>query len=558
VQAYEHVRGPQKVSAHAAAGAWAHAAVVEGAVPGSVVTNGDDWTLAVGAPHAERPLGLAPLDTLDGHFALVRYDARRDELQLVTDPFGMQALYVAERADRTYVSTSALVLARHLRAGLDPIGVAMLLRSGYQLGPRTCWEGVRRVEPATLLTFAPAGGREERTWLPVVDERVRRMTLDQTAELYVDTAIELLRRRFDGDEPVWVDLTGGFDSRTVVALLLAAKVPFIANTNGREGDADVELARQVSWVGGFPWRHFDLPEAWDLEQPQLNASVAWGDGRLDALQLGMVLGRHELKAQSGRVLLTGGGGEHTSAFPWLQEWLRAGQRRPANIDAAIRHRYLKTAATSILRSDPTPDVVEYMRTQLGQRARLYAAEPNTVQLDAVYAYKSVGHFGAYRSASEAHLRQEMVSYYRDVFSVTFSANHRWRSGHRLQRAVIERLDSRIASVPTTGGGPAQQLRLTNAAQFLPYYRRLAGSAVRKLRGASLPVPTDGAAQRGYRRAVRRLRDEGALSPGEMRTGHLYNSEALTAFIDRAEEPGFAAYSMLGRVVTLELAARATA
>jgi len=87
----------------------------------------------------------------------------------------------------------------------------------------------------------------------------------------------------------------------------------------------------------------------------------------------------------------------------------------------------------VARGDPSGDVESYFRSTLRERAAL-AAEPHTTQLDLTLAYKSVGHFGAYSSASEASLRTETPFYYRDVFSATFSAHRRWRNWHRRIRA----------------------------------------------------------------------------------------------------------------------------
>jgi asparagine synthetase B (glutamine-hydrolysing) len=99
-------------------------------------------------------------------FAAVRHCARRDVVEVLTDPFGLQALYVASRGDLTYVCTSALALARHLAAEPDPVGAALFLRTGVQYGPVTHWQGVERVEPGTVMTFGPAGRRVATYWRP--------------------------------------------------------------------------------------------------------------------------------------------------------------------------------------------------------------------------------------------------------------------------------------------------------------------------------------------------------------------------------------------------------
>src|SRR5947209_3202950 len=75
---------------------------------------GESWALHVGEPHATGELTAADPASLDGQFALIAYDAAAGRVDIVSDAFGLQAIYLAERGGATYVSTSVLALARHL------------------------------------------------------------------------------------------------------------------------------------------------------------------------------------------------------------------------------------------------------------------------------------------------------------------------------------------------------------------------------------------------------------------------------------------------------------
>jgi hypothetical protein len=213
--------------------------------------------------------------------------------------------------------------------------------------------------------------------------------------------------------------------------------------------------------------------------------------------------------------------------------------------------------TSIMRVDPNPAVEEYSRERFAAFARPYADDPNTTQLDAMYWYKSAGHFGAYRSAIEAAVRQEMPCYSKPLFEVAFSAHHRWRNGNRLHRGIIQRLDPRVAAVATTHGGPAGPFRLRELPRYTPYFRRLGRAAVRKLTTAR-PVarPWSPIVAGGYRTAVDELREEGVLDAATMRTADLYDGQRLAALLRDSRGDGFDRWPLLGRIATLELAYRA--
>jgi hypothetical protein len=366
-----------------------------------------------------------------------------------------------------------------------------------------------------------------------------------------------MERRLGAMPFVWADLTGGFDSRLITALLHHLQIPFRTATSGEDGqDPDVALAREVARVAGFVWQHDRMPDGWAVDGALGRTATAWGDGSLDILQLGEVLWRQAAKAATCNVVVSGGGGEHASARPWVQEFLRAGRSREVDFDNLLRMRYLRPVDLTMLRTDPTPDAAEYCRSILGAGAQPFSDELNTTQLDVIYALKSTGHFGAYRSAGEAFVRLEIPFYYRDFFNACFSAHHRWRNGHRLQRAMIERLHPGVARVRTTLGGPAVRMRPTNVHQFAPYYLGAARTTARKLRGSGASAGSAHDPMAARRRAgARRLIAEGILDPRTMRSAELYDGRALVEFATRPEAAGVAHTGMLGRILTLELLLR---
>ena len=106
------------------------------------------------------------LRQLDGSFALVTYVKHTDHLIVASDPFGLWPLYIAERDGKSYVSTSALTLARHLGSGPNHLGLAVLLCCGNQYGSITNWEGIERLGAATAVTFKGGNGIRSTYWRP--------------------------------------------------------------------------------------------------------------------------------------------------------------------------------------------------------------------------------------------------------------------------------------------------------------------------------------------------------------------------------------------------------
>ncbi len=216
--------------------------------------------------------GLLPFP----HAALL-WDGSRLEIEL--DPLGAWPLYLRRLPGGLAVGTSALTLARLAPScDFDPEGVAELLTFGQLLGSRTLYAGIEALPPGARRIDSRSASRRER--LLLASEPEPRRSLDQAADQIlaaIDAAV--------GMAPVsslpGLLLSGGLDSRLVLALLVRSGQPVRAFTFGQPGCADEKLARRATSVLGVrhrvaAWR----PQA--LEQV-LDHAVALTDGHVPAL-----------------------------------------------------------------------------------------------------------------------------------------------------------------------------------------------------------------------------------------------------------------------------------
>jgi hypothetical protein len=521
---------------------------------------GASWVLHVGQPHVAGELVGAAPPALDGQFALISYDAAAGRVDIVTDAFGLQAIYVADRDGSTYVSTSALALARHLGSRPSVGGLETFLLTGPHFGELTGWEGIRRVPPATRLSLRRGQQPEEVVyWRPSIDASIARMELTEAAHHCVEVCVATFRDRLAGRDRACCDLTGGYDSRLATLLLDRAGVRFETVTNGEADSADVVLGSRVAAAAGWPWLRCALPDDWsEHARAAVADAVAWGDGQMEATQLAEVLTLQGQVRRGHSSLFGGGGGEHWRDRAWKQEIPLGGRTTRVNFNRWVNVAFLHAQDLSPLRSDPTRAV----RADLVARCRAYAAPyaelVNSAQLDMLYAYKSMGHFGAYQSASRGTIHAELPFYFRDAFAAVFSVAPAHRNYHRLMRQSIPLLDARIARLPTTVGGPAEPFRAGNAHRFLPYLEDRARGIARKLT-EHLPGPTIGAMSTAApaavlamrRRMLRELVDATALDPARMRAGRLYDARGLER-LAASPTATTSGWTTLGRIITVEL------
>lgn len=531
----------------------------DGQPPGFLLSIGrmhpaESWT----SPHRQR------VEAVDGQFALIGFDNDEQEVVLANDPMGMQPLYLAEGQGRIYASTSGLHLARHLRSPASELALHTFLLAGYHFGTRTHWDAVERLDPATCVTVSADKVERRRYWRPQVDRGVAALPLKPSADHALDIARSTLADYLGLDDH-WADLTGGFDSRLLCLLLNSAGVRFATNTRRDPTSQDAAIARSVARQAGWEWFDAGFPNSWPLILPEmLHTALAWGDGNLEVLQLSRVLYPHQLMAEKRSRLLLGGGGEHFQYYGWQSEFFNAGRSNKFDVYRWIDTIGLKPVRhAGVLSRDPRPDVREDYRTRLLTWVEPYRDELNTTQLELLYAYKSTGHFGAYRAADLAVLETELPFHFKPIFSTAISMGHRHRNGHRLMRQMITRLDPKVAALDTTRGGPAIPFRLQRAPRYIPYLsvvsRKGINKASAKITGMPLlPAKASFPWEQAANGAVLgRLQGSGILDWSQMRIGRLLDPNRFSNFMESAMLAGFNGNALLGRILTAEMALRET-
>ena len=166
-----------------------------------------------------------------GRYVRVRWDG---SLHVTHDSLGAYPVFEAIADGTRYVSNNAELL--RALAGSSEIAlesVAGLLGGGWPLDGDPMWEAVRR-----LNTPAPRAIE----------------SADSNAERAATTLVEELRTLADWPgRPNVVPVTGGRDSRLVLAAALASGIDFETLTGGEPGHPDVEIGRRLAEVAGVPW-----------------------------------------------------------------------------------------------------------------------------------------------------------------------------------------------------------------------------------------------------------------------------------------------------------------
>ena len=183
-----------------------------------LVTAGDTETIV----HLYEEHGAGFPKLLRGMFGIALWDASCRRLVLTRDRMGVKPLYYAlTPGGLAFGSEIKSLLAGDLiEPRLDPLAAELYLAYGYVPGPRTLFEGVRKLAPATTLVWE--GGAlvgESLYWTPWDDAPPSGDSWEEDVETLLRLLGESVRARMISDVPLGVMLSGGLDSSLVTALM---------------------------------------------------------------------------------------------------------------------------------------------------------------------------------------------------------------------------------------------------------------------------------------------------------------------------------------------------
>lgn len=208
-----------------------------------------------------------------GMFAFVIWDMRRATLFMARDRFGIKPLYYAlDGASLRFASNVQALLAA---GGVDTSIDAIALHHHFTLhgvvpAPRTILNGVKKLSPATTMTFTKDGNVTHRTYWSLEATRPQQTLSEQdwlkATRLVLSRAVE--RHRLAADVPVGVLLSGGLDSSLIVGLLadhvehlLTFSVGFEDIGDGAEKGDEFEYSDQVAEFFNTRHHKFLIPNS---------------------------------------------------------------------------------------------------------------------------------------------------------------------------------------------------------------------------------------------------------------------------------------------------------
>jgi asparagine synthase (glutamine-hydrolysing) len=195
--------------------------------------------------------------SLNGRFHGLLMDSVNGTALLFNDRYGMHRLYCHETADAVYFAAEAkaILAVRPALRSLDPRGLGEFVTCGCVLENRTLFEGIHVMPPASSWTFRSGSLEKKRAYFDP-REWEDQPPLDESS--YRDALREAFSTRlplyFNGGQAVGMSLTGGLDTRLVMAWQTSApgRLPCYTYGGSYRECRDVVVARRVARACGQP------------------------------------------------------------------------------------------------------------------------------------------------------------------------------------------------------------------------------------------------------------------------------------------------------------------
>jgi asparagine synthase (glutamine-hydrolysing) len=170
------------------------------------------------------------LSDLNGMFAIALLDRATRTLHLVRDRLGIKPLFYGRTTSGfCFASELKCFAAAGLSFDVDQASLASFTRFGYVPAPHSIYRDVAKVRPGEVVSLTPNGAPRQRTYwsLEAAAEAGLQHPFagsDAEAEEALHTILaDAVSANMISDVPIGAFLSGGLDSSTVAALMVAAR-----------------------------------------------------------------------------------------------------------------------------------------------------------------------------------------------------------------------------------------------------------------------------------------------------------------------------------------------
>lgn len=387
-----------------------------------------------------------PWEACRGHYAVVVFKAGR--LWLASDELGAYKIY--RNLEGTVFSSSFSALRATLQTAVPDVqGIYEYAFNGATFGEKTFLQNIRQQRAGILYSFRESG--QPQAWAPVVRAvSATHTSVVDAADDYAERLRALFRIYASSNRGFRTALSGGYDSRLILALLLDAGVDPELYVYGAEGDPDVVVAKEIAQGEGLRLRHVDKDRIQDDRKGSPERAWARFDSwKVDGLFDTGIDDEDRKQRGQGADVLNGSGGECFRNFFYLRDRCYS----PKEIVWSFYAQYDPSHVTSRFRpADYTSALVQDMRLALPDEPR--DEKLDRAQVEALYPLFRVRYWTGRDVGLNQRFGPLLFPFLEpSVFSGTERLPIGFKEHGRLEALILRKISPRLAQYMSSYGFP---------------------------------------------------------------------------------------------------------
>ena len=196
------------------------------------------------------------LQSIDGYFTAVICDNIKNKVLLISDRHGLGMTYWYHKDNLFAWSSSIKPLL-----GLKDIDKSFNTRSfntffelGYLIGENTLFKHIRLIKPSSVIEYdIVSNSVSQRYYWDWSSLPSKYLTFDEAIDCFHDLFMQSVLRRFDDSQRIGISLSGGLDSRAILAAVSSINPGYkgYLYTFGLPNCMDIKIASQVASQSGL-------------------------------------------------------------------------------------------------------------------------------------------------------------------------------------------------------------------------------------------------------------------------------------------------------------------
>lgn len=405
---------------------------------------------------------------------------------------------------RKFASFLELVKEQDLRSNdLDPDSVLLFLNFGTCYFSETLCRGVTKEFTHQHTEYYRPGMAEPLT--------VSSASIKEPAAAFRSRLRENLSQLYS--EKISVDVTGGIDSRLLIAALSHLKIPFSGLYSMYSGtEKEAEIAAQVAETAGFELK---IISRQDPDPKVMDELFLMSDGLWDMMSLRSLRAAQKWRSENGFSLaLTGAGGELYKDFWWQQDFPFYTRKKADIVKLAATRMYGASLPEHWFRGDFESAASNCLNTLVNRLKKYADTFYNTQAYDRIYYHVRIKEqLSLLSSAAARHIEVYSPLIDDRLLKIGYNLKRRKRFFNRFHRTLISFYNEDLSRLPTTDAGMTVSDQLAD--EVVDLFKYATSKSIRLLnrRNRSKTESYSSLITDNYRQSVKDLREIGLFSDG---------------------------------------------